>query len=282
MNKGVRMLISVLVGGAVAYFALVVFVYVIQGRLIYFPDRNVYTTPQARGLAFESVRLHTDDGVELDAWFVPAERRRGVLLFCHGNAGNISHRLESLAVFHELGLSTLIFDYRGYGRSTGASSEEGTYRDAAAAWLYLVKDRGVPPDQIVLFGRSLGAAVATWLATQHKPAALIVESGFTSVPALAAEVYPWLPVHWLARFRYNNLDRIAQLDVPVLVVHSREDEIIPYLHGRRLFDAARGRKQLLEIRGGHNDGFLVSGTEYSNGLDRFLSEVLGKPRPIQN
>lgn len=276
------MLISVLVSGAVAYFALVVMVYVIQGRLIYFPDRNVHVTPQARGLAFETVRLHTADDVELDAWFVPAELPRGVLLFCHGNAGNISHRLESLAVFHDLGLSTLIFDYRGYGRSSGAPSEQGTYLDAAAAWHYLVKDRGVAPEQIILFGRSLGAAVAIWLATQHKPAALIVESGFTSVPELAAQLYPWLPMRWLARFRYNNLDRIARLDVPVLVVHSRDDEIIPYVHGRRLFDAARGQKQLLELRGGHNDGFYVSGAEYFNGLDRFLSEVLGKPRPIRN
>ena len=276
------MLISVLASGAVAYFVLVAFVYVFQARLIYFPDRSVYTTPQARGLAFETVRLHTDDGVELDAWYVPAEPARGVLLFCHGNAGNISHRLESLAVFHNLGLSTLIFDYRGYGRSTGDPTEEGTYRDAAAAWRYLVGSRGISPDRVVLFGRSLGAAVAIWLATQHKSAALIVESSFTSVPELAAQVYPWLPVRWLARFRYNNLDRIAQLDVPLLVVHSREDEIIPYHHGRRLFDAARGHKQLLVIRGGHNDGVRASGAEYFNGLDRFLGEVLGKPRSIQN
>lgn len=276
------MLISILASGAVAYFALVALVYVFQARLIYFPDRGVHATPQARGLAFEAVRLHTDDAVELDAWFVPAEPARGVLLFCHGNAGNISHRLESLAIFHDLGLSTLIFDYRGYGRSTGTPSEEGTYRDAAAAWRYLVENRGIPPNRVVLFGRSLGAAVAIRLAVQQESAALIVESSFTSVPELAAEVYPWLPVRWLVRFRYNNLDRIARLDVPLLVVHSRDDEIIPYHHGRRLFDAARGQKQLLEIRGGHNDGFRASGAEYFNGLDRFLGEVLGKPGSIQN
>jgi hypothetical protein len=265
-------------GLVVLYVAFVALVFFLQSRLIYFPVHEVAATPQMRGLAFESARLRTADGPTLDAWYIPAASARGVVLFCHGNAGNISHRLESIAIFHSLGLDTLIFDYRGYGRSTGRPSEEGTYRDAAAAWRYLVEERKISPDRIVVFGRSLGAAVATWLVTQQHAAALIAESAFTSVPDLAADIYPWLPVRWLARFNYDSLDRIARLELPILVVHSRDDEIIPMHHGQRLFDAARGQKRLLEIRGGHNEGFYASGAVYREGLNRFFDEVLGARR----
>ena len=269
---------NVVTGLVVLYFTIVALVFFLQSRLIYFPVRDVATTPQLRGLAFEQVRLQTADGPTLDAWFIPAASARGVVLFCHGNAGNISHRLDSIAIFHSLGLDTLIFDYRGYGRSTGRPSEDGTYRDATAALRYLVDKRKISPDRIVVFGRSLGAAVATWLATQHQAAALIAESAFTSVPDLAADIYPWLPMRWVARFKYNSLDRIAQVEFPVLVVHSRDDEIIPFRHGQQLYDDARGRKRLLEIRGGHNDGFYASGVVYREGLDRFFDEVLGARR----
>jgi fermentation-respiration switch protein FrsA (DUF1100 family) len=238
------------------------------------PSRELATTPRAIGLAYEDVWLRTEDGVQLHGWHVPAAQARGTLLFFHGNAGNISHRLDSIRIFHDLGLSVLIFDYRGYGQSEGRPSEIGTQRDAIAAWRFLTEERGVAPQRIVLFGRSLGAAVAAWLATQRAPAALIVESAFTSVPDVAAEHYWWLPVRWLARFDYATRDYVQAVRCPVLVVHSPDDEIIAFRHGEAIYAAAREPKQLLRLRGSHNEGFLLSGATYTGGLDAFLTRYL--------
>jgi hypothetical protein len=260
-----------------AVFAVALFFY--QPNLLYFPDmptREIVATPGAIGLDYEPLTLTTSDAEKLDAWFIPADPARGVVLFFHGNAGNISHRLDSIRLFHELGLSVLIFEYRGYGQSTGRPTEKGTYRDADAAWQYLVEQRGIPPEAIILFGRSLGAAIAAELATRQDPAAVILESGFTSVPDIAAELYPWLPVRWLSRYRYDSRKLLANIHSPVLIAHSRDDEIIPYSNGEQLFAAANEPRQFLELRGGHNDGFIVSGMAYIQGLDSFISQSLGR------
>ncbi|MEA3546234.1 MAG: alpha/beta hydrolase [Thermodesulfobacteriota bacterium] len=235
-------------------------------------------SPVDVGLPYESVKLVTSDNVQLDGWYIPAPHARGVVLFCHGNAGNISHRLESLLLFNKLGFSTLIFDYRGYGRSQGKPSEQGMYKDAEIAWQHLTQERGVPPPQIILFGRSLGAAVTAHLATIHTPAALILESCFTSVPDIAADLYPFLPVRLLSRLDYNAIKKLENVPCPVLIAHSPNDEIIPYKHGRALYAAAKEPKRFLELRGGHNDGFLVTGKVYRDGLDSFLSEILGSKK----
>jgi hypothetical protein len=267
----------VLVTVAGAYLLLLGGVYLGQSHLLYLPglpSRDLAMTPKDIGLAYEDVWLRTDDGVRLHAWYLPAAQPRGTLLFFHGNAGNISHRLDSLRIFHQLKLSVLIFDYRGYGRSEGSPSEEGTRRDAAAAWRYLMETRAVAPQQTVLFGRSLGAAVAAQLATQQPPGALIVESAFTSVPDMAAELYWWMPARWLSRFEYATRDYVAQVRCPVLVVHSPEDEIIPFHHGEAIFAAAREPKTLLRLRGSHNEGFLQSGATYTGGLDAFVTRNL--------
>ncbi len=198
------------------------------------------------------------------------------MIFFHGNAGNISHRLDSLKIFNSLGLSTLIFDYRGFGRSEGKVSEEGTYRDAEAVWRY-VRERNVPSGKIILFGRSLGAAIAAHLATKHTPAGLILESAFTSVPDVAARAYWFIPARWLARFNYNTKAYLTSAKCPVLVIHSPDDDIIPFSNGRELFEAATEPKQFLKIHGGHNEGFLVSGQSYVDGLGGFLTAYLGQP-----
>jgi len=264
---------------AIGYAVLAAALFFYQPNLLYFPDmptRQIQATPGVIGLDFDSVTLTTSDNEQLDAWFVPADPARGTLLFCHGNAGNNSHRLDSIRQFHELGLSVLIFDYRGYGQSTGKPTEKGTYRDADAAWQYLVEQRGIPPEHIILFGRSLGASIAAELATRQVAAGVILESAFTSVPDVAAKFYPWLPVRWMSRYQYNTRKQLADIHSPVLIVHSRDDEIISYDNGEDLFEAASKPKQFLELRGGHNDGFLVSGKDYIQGLDAFLGNVLDK------
>jgi fermentation-respiration switch protein FrsA (DUF1100 family) len=260
-----------------AYLLVCLLAFLFQSRLVYFPDRTLAADPSAVGLAFETVTLEAEDGPSLHGWWIPAEGTGRTLLFFHGNAGNISHRLESVLVFHRLGLSVLLFDYRGYGRSEGSPNEEGTYADARAAWSYLTGERGLRPSEIVLFGRSLGAAVAAELAGRVRPSGVIFESAFPSVPDLGARVYPWLPVGLLARIRYDTAARVENLRCPKLFVHSRGDDIVPFALGLRLFERAAEPKRLLEIRGTHNDGFLVSGKLYTDGLETFFGSLPPAP-----
>lgn len=273
--KGVLTLIIwiiIIVAGVYVLFAG--FLFIFQSHYVYYPEHIISADPSNIGLEFENVSFKTEDRVKLSGWFIPSEGAGGVILFCHGNAGNISHRLESIQIFHRLGLNVFIFDYRGYGRSEGKPSEIGTYRDVEAVWQYLVEERQVSPNSIVVFGRSLGGAVAAWLANRHTPGALILESAFTSVPDIAARLYPYLPVRLLSRFKYNTAEYLDEVACPVLIVHSREDEIMPFSHGKQLFERARGPKEFLEISGTHNEGFITSEKRYIEGLNTFISEYL--------
>lgn len=269
-----KRVLGALVTVAVIYGLILLFVYALQDRLIYFPTRALDATPRALGLDYEDVRISAEDRIRLHGWFVLAPSARATLLHFHGNGGNISHRLEHIALFRDLGLNVFLIDYRGYGQSEGRTTEAGTYLDARAAWRYLTETRGLAPSTIVLHGESLGAAVASWLAAESAPAALIVESSFTSAVNLGAEVYRWLPVRWLARYRYPTVEHLGRVRVPVLIVHSRDDEIIPFHHAEALFAAARPPKQFLEIAGGHNDGPRARGTPYVAGIDFFLNTAL--------
>ena len=269
-----RMVLLVLTGLVVVYMLLLAYVYVKQGSMLYFPLKEIEATPLAIGLDYRELTLRTKDGVDISAWYIPAENARGYLLFCHGNAGNISHRLDSIRIFHNLGLCVLIFDYRGYGRSKGAPDEEGTYRDAEAGWDYLVNSLHVKPGEIILFGRSLGSAVAAETALRKKAGALIMESGFTSVPDLGSSFYPYLPVRLLSKYRYASIEKVAKIKIPKRFVHSPDDEIIPYEQGRRLFESASEPKEFLKLTGGHNEGFLLSGNTYVEGVKGFLSKHL--------
>ena len=239
--------------------------------MLYFPTRVIEQTPAVIGLSFDTVTFKTADGLTIAAWYIPAPDARAVLLFCHGNAGNISHRLDSIRIFHDLGLSVLIFDYRGYGGSEGEPTEKGTYLDAEAAWNFLIKEKGIDPARIVIFGRSLGSAVAAELAMRRKAGALIIESGFTSIPDLGRKYYPYMPVSLITRFHYATIDKVSSLALPKLFIHSPEDEIIPYDQGVRLFEKASEPKEFLKLRGDHNEGFFLSGELYINGLRQFIS-----------
>jgi fermentation-respiration switch protein FrsA (DUF1100 family) len=258
-----------------AYVVLVAVVWLIQDRLIYLPQmgREIATTPAARGVPYDDFTISTDDGEKLNVWWVPAASPRGAVLLFHGNAGNISHRVDYALMFRSLGYSTLLVDYRGYGRSSGKPSEEGTYRDADAAWRWLTQTRGIPEKNIVLFGESLGGGVASWLAARHGARALVLASTFTSAVDLGAEIYGFLPVRLVSRFRYPTLDRLREVRSPVLVLHSLDDDIIPYAHGRRLYEAAREPKAFVELSGGHNSGFVFTRPEWVKAVGDFLESV---------
>ncbi len=266
-------ILALLAGG---YLVIVGFMYLGQEQMLYLPGvpgRDLVSTPEDIGLEYDSVEIMTEDGVRLHGWHVHADDPRATVLFFHGNAGNISHRLDSLRIFHELDMDVLIIDYRGYGQSEGSPSEEGLYRDAEAAWRYLTRERGVEPERIIAFGRSLGGAVAARTAAHLPVGGLILESTFTSVPDLGAKLYPWLPVRWLSRLDYDARAFVEATEVPVLVIHSVDDEIVPYEQGRVLYQTAGERGSFLEIRGDHNTGFLRSRERYMEGMERFLESL---------
>ncbi len=269
-----KTLLSVIFIVMLGYGVLLGYVYFFQARLVYFPGIGFGgAVPSDIGLDYEDVEFETADSLRLHGWYIAADQARGVVLFFHGNAGNISHRLDSIKFFHELGFSVFIIDYRGYGKSEGKTDEQGTYRDAEAAWRHLVEDRGIDPGMIVIFGRSLGASIAAWLASRTNPAALIIESAFTSAPDLGRYHYWFLPVRALARIHYDTRSYVEQVSAPTLVVHSVDDEIVPFAHGKKLFASAREPKAFVELQGGHNDGFFVSRADYIKALGEFLRRI---------
>lgn len=273
-NRIMHTILTVFVTSAALYAGILILLYIFQSRLVFFPSRELAANPNQIGLEYEEVELTSPDQLSLSGWFIPNAETDYVILFCHGNAGNISHRLDTIRLYHQLGLSVLIFDYRGYGKSEGSPSEEGTYLDAKAAWEYLTNEKGYIPENIIIGGRSLGGAIAAWLASEHNPAALILESTFTSIPEAGALHYPIFPIKLLARIKYNTLDYIKDVERPLLVIHSKNDDLIPFQHGQQLYHAYQGDKQFLEIHGDHNEGFIESEAVYMEGWRSFLRKYV--------
>ena len=270
------MLTTILLTLGIGYIVIVLFMYFFQSKMIYYPYLAIVRTPADVFLKFEDVRVEIAN-LKVHGWWIPAEQPRGTILFCHGNAGNISHRIDSILIFHKLDYNVMIFDYRGYGLSEGSPSEQGTYEDGEAFWNFLVTEKQQTPEDIVLFGRSLGGGVASWLAVKQPCRGIILESTFTSVPDLAAQIYPFLPVKPLAKIRYPSLERLPQIHCPVLIIHSPDDELIPYSHGQKLFEAANEPKSFLELQGSHNEGYMLSAVEYVKGLKAYFQKLDNKP-----
>jgi fermentation-respiration switch protein FrsA (DUF1100 family) len=257
-------------------FVLALFALLLRWRepsMIYYPMREMNGTPDQAGLKFEDVWLTASDGVKIHGWYLPTGTSNApAILFLHGNAGNISHRLDKLAIFHNLGVATFIIDYRGYGRSEGKPDELGTYRDAQAAYGWLAKQH----NQIILYGESLGSAVAVDLAVKTSVAGLVIEEPFTSIADVGQKMFPFLPVRLLAKNKYDSLSKMPRLHSPLLILHSREDEMFPMSYAERLLAAAPEPKRLVELRGSHNDAFLVSAATYRQALAEFLASC-GNP-----
>lgn len=244
-------------------------------RFLYYPSRAMVATPARAGIEYEDVYFPAaGDGVRLNAWWVPLAGARGTVLFCHGNGGNISFLVDSIAIYRSIGLNVLAFDYRGYGMSEGTPTEEGTYRDALGAWEYLVREKKADPARILLVGRSLGGAVAAWLGTKRRPGGIVLESTFTNAADVAHYHYPVAPGRLIFGDTYDTLSRLGTIAAPILVVHSPEDEIIPYSMGEELFRHAPGPKEFLVIRGSHNGGFMDSRREYRDGIEGFVKRYL--------
>lgn len=264
---------SLLLIGTGVYFGFTILLSLMQSGIVYRPDKTLSNNPGDIGLKFQDIIFTPEDGVRLHGWWLPADNPRGIILYCHGNAGNIGYRLEMLDILHRLRLSTFIFDYRGYGKSDGKPDEDNTYRDAEAALDWITRTQGCGTEDVIFFGRSLGGPVASWLALHHQPRALILESTFTSIPDMGKELHPFLPVRLLSRYSYATIEYVKEVRCPVLVVHSPEDDLVPYDQGRQIFDALPEPKTFFEISGGHNKGFLLTGERYLEGFSSFLDSL---------
>ena len=246
-----------------------------EWRSVFIPYRAMEGSPAGVRLPYDDVTFTAADGVKLHGWYVPRTGAKLTVLFCHGNGGNISHRIEKLVILRDLGVNVFLFDYRGYGLSEGRPSEQGTYQDVTAAYDWLCREKKVAPAQIVVQGESLGCAVAVDLACRCSVGGVVLESAFTSVPDMARAVYPWLPLHWLCGIRYSSITKIGSVKAPLLSLHSREDEIVPFRQGEQLCAGAPGPKKLVELHGGHNDGFEVSEKVYRAALNEFFRSLGG-------
>lgn len=241
-------------------------------RTVYQPSRLLEATGDELGKPRQEAWLTTADGVKLHAWYFPGPTNGPVAILCHGNGGNISHRLDLYDVLLVEGIGVLAFDYRGYGNSEGSPGEEGTYRDAVAAYDWLV-DSGIATNRIIAFGESLGGGVATELCRRRAVVGLILQSTYTSTTDLGAELFPWLPVRMVGRIKYNTVEKLPEVTLPVLVMHSAADTLIPMHHGRRNFEQANEPKLFHEIRGDHNDPLIVDREAFAEGIRRFLKLV---------
>ncbi len=269
-NRIIKNILLLLLGMALLNSCM----YLRQSSMVFFPYTALGQTPAEWGLAYEDVFLHSEDGVRLHGWYIPHHGSQKTLLFFHGNAGNISHRGASVEIFHQLGLNLFIFDYRGYGKSQGKPDEEGLYRDARAAWRYLTNERGFEQEEIILFGRSLGGAVAAELAAEVQPGGLILESTFSSAKDVANALLPVLSRLIILRYDFNTAAHVRRVASPLLVLHSPDDEIIPFHLGEKVFQAANEPKTFFRMRGDHNSGFLMSQPDYERALSAFISSLI--------
>jgi len=256
----------------IIYLFSAIYEFLTQSYHVYYPKKEITATPFDIRLYFEEIIFSSSDGINLSGWFVPARNHKGVILVLHGNGGNISTRLTFIDYFNrKLGLSVFIIDYRGYGKSEGRPTEKGTYLDARAAWEYLTGSKKIRPQDIIIFGRSLGGPIAAWLAKEVKARALILDSTFTSIKDIAAEMHPYLPVRKFFKFDYPTIDYLKGANIPVLIIHSSEDDDIPFPHAIKLYNAANEPRQFLKIRGKHNDNYIKSEEIYIEGIRSFIS-----------
>ena len=252
-----------------------VFLLWFEWKNIFHPTRKLAATPTAVGLDFEDVFFVADDAVRLHGWWIPHEKAKGTVIYFHGNAGNIGDRVDICRDLKNLGVNVFVFDYRGYGQSRGIPSERGTYRDGRAAYEYVrarYEDMEDPP--VILYGASLGGAVAIDVARDKKIKGLIVENTFTSVPDIGKRIYPWLPVRLCGRVRYDSLDKIKHISAPKLFSHARQDEIIPYEFGQQLFREAGEPKSFVVLNCGHGEGSWSTNSVYWSEINAFVSRSL--------
>ena len=248
--------------------------YKYQDKLVYFPDDYFPKDPAAEGLAFEEFELEVEPGATVTGWVFKSDPEAPWILHFHGNAGNISGRIDHLKLFKELGFNGVVFDYRGYGKSKGVPNEKGLVADGLAVVKYMTDTLLVDPNRLIYFGESLGGGVASAVAEVEEPRALILKSTFTSVPDLGSELYPFVPVRLISHTEFNTKDRVKRFLFPKLIIHGRPDTVIPYEHGQRLYQMASEPKRFLDVYRDHNTGPLGLGQEFKQVVKEFVLEAV--------
>ncbi|TVR09453.1 MAG: alpha/beta fold hydrolase [Planctomycetota bacterium] len=275
LYRSARFLILVLGG---VWLGMTLLVWIMQERLLFPADRSSPTMfPSDIGIPFERFTVETDDGEQLDVWWMPQEpyQQAPTVLFAHGNAGNMQHRMETYRSLRFAGANVLTFDYRGYGDSSGRPSADGLRKDGEAIWAFARDHLHIPAETIILHGRSLGGAVAIHIAAkaEHPPAGLIVESAFADLHQAARDSFPFLPITWVARHQFPNSERIATVNAPILIMHSQEDEMIGYHHAEQLHAATTTKDaRLVPLRGSHNHGWTDANGDWTNLIESFIKE----------
>jgi uncharacterized protein len=271
-KKLIRQMYIILIATVSAYLLVCLLLVCFQNRFVFVPRSNLFITPKECKLEYEDLSLKSSDGNTINAWYVPAKDAEYTVLFCHGNAGNLSNRIETVDHYHRLGFNFLIFDYPGYGKSTGGPTDKNILESAEAAWKYLTENRKIPENKIIVIGRSLGGVPASHLAAKYKPAMLCSEAAFISSKEVAKDIMPILPTSILVRINLPTGKNIAKANCPVLIIHSPHDEIIKYRHGKALFKLAPEPKELHSLGGGHNDCWFVDQKNYGNIFKKFLDK----------
>lgn len=264
------MLLYIAIIAVAVYLLLAGMLYFMQHRLVFYPTREIFATPLNFGIPFEDIYFEAADGVKINAWFIPADNAEYTALFCHGNGGCLAHRTETIDLYHKLGVNFFAFDYRGYGLSSGMPSENGLYLDSEAAWQFLVNEKRIAPDRIIVIGRSLGGAVASRLAAQKQPHRLICESSFVSITKTGSDMYPYFPVRWLSRYSFPNGNFLQQVKCPAMIIQSRDDKVVKFSHGQKLFAIANEPKTFLELTGAHDECYFDCREQYTAAVKRFI------------
>lgn len=269
--KGRTMAFVVLRILVLVYLGMLVLLFACQRQIIFPATRGSIRSPDVFGWAFENVVLDVG-GETTHGWFLSVDHPRGTILFSHGNGGNVDLWLDAMAVYRRMGFNVLLYDYGGYGLSTGKPSEKRCYEDVRAMWRWLTLTKELPESSILLVGRSLGAGVTTQLAVEVNPRGVVMESPFLSIPAMARRSFPLFPARLMVRHVFDNESKVARIKAPLLVVHSPDDTLVPYSHGRRLYEMAQPPKTFLEVRGDHNEWSMVSEDVYERGFLDFVAQ----------
>jgi fermentation-respiration switch protein FrsA (DUF1100 family) len=247
-----------------------IIILITEEKNLYQPDKEVDLTPQNISLAYEDLFFPTEDKQSLNGWFIPAENAKITVLFCSGRGGNLSDRLQKIKFFHEMGLNTFVFDYRGFGNSSGKPSEQGLYKDARGAYDYLITRNDIDKNKIVVYGKSLGGPVAADLCLHRKAAALILEGAFPSLKTYVGDVGGFLPTEWLVSDKFDTISKVANIRIPKLIVHGMDDEIINFSEGRMIFYKAAMPKEFVSFDGHHDDNLYTVSEEFKNRILKFF------------
>ena len=275
-----RLIVHVLIIFVIFIVFLIFHLKYYERKGIYFPTADIEFTPQEFNLPYEDVYL-TSDGIKLNAWFIKRDNPTATILFCHGNAGNISHRVEFIKMFNSAGFDVFIFDYRGYGRSQGKPNESGLYTDALASYKYLVDEKKIPPDSIVVYGESIGGNVAIDLSSKVKVGGLISYAAFTSAIDMGERLFPFIPRGFLqivASVKFDAVSKVKDIQIPKLIMHSRDDEIVPFSIGEKLFSEAPPPKEFYAMKGSHNEAIFINPDEFIHKIREFVTDILGKEK----